>query len=159
MCSLFSTKNNVHNMKPVVTNGYLRKLASQYAWRYIGTWYSWGGDDPSSFDCSGLIVELLKAVGIFPRKYDITAQGIWNKFKSNKVDTPREGCLAFWHSATNRDEVIHIEYCIDEFHTIGASGGGSKTKTKEDAIRMNAFVKLRPIRKANLHGYIDVFQE
>jgi len=41
--------------------------------------------------------------------------------------------------------MTHVEFCIDELHTIGASGGGNRNLTQEDAIRTNAYVKVRPI--------------
>jgi hypothetical protein len=48
---------------------------------------------------------------------------------------------------------------ISARHTIGASGGGSATTTLEEAIRSNAFVKVRPL--AQRLGYIlrDPFEE
>ena len=123
-------------------------LAVDYAMKYVGTWYSWGGDDASGFDCSGLMIEVLKAVGLFPRKGDETAQGLYERFKDKVTQNPVEGCLVFYGRSTNR--ITHIELVVAIFggtvFTVGASGGGSKTKTKEDAIRDNAFVKVRPMR-------------
>jgi len=120
------------------------ELALKVAWIYVGKFYKWGGDDPSGFDCSGLCVEILKSVGLIPRKSDYTAQGLFNKFKSKEVLKPVQGCLIFWG---NSHGLTHVEFCIDSEHTIGASGGGSKTLTEADAIKHNAYVKVRPIRK------------
>jgi hypothetical protein len=47
--------------------------------------------------------------------------------------------------------------------SIGASGGGAKTLTERDAIRDNAFVKVRPINgpgaRTGFLGYKDPFAE
>jgi cell wall-associated NlpC family hydrolase len=120
-----------------------QESALKYAWRFVTTFYKWGGDDPSGFDCSGLCVEVLKSVGLLPRKYDTTAHGLFNKFKSKEVQSLSAGCLVFW----GWPKITHVELCINTWQTIGASGGGSKTLTEADAIRHNAYVKVRPIRE------------
>jgi cell wall-associated NlpC family hydrolase len=38
-----------------------RIVALEYAWTFLGTWYSWGGDDPSGIDCSGFTGEVMQA--------------------------------------------------------------------------------------------------
>jgi hypothetical protein len=40
---------------------------------------------------------------------------------------------------------VHVEIAVNKHLAIGASGGGSKTLTEADAIRHNAFIKMRPI--------------
>jgi len=123
------------------------KIAVLYAWEFVGTFYKWGGDDPSGFDCSGFVIEVLKSVGILPRRFDTTAHGLYKKFKNNTVVKPKAGDLVFWPKRTKPNEAGHIELCIDGLHTLGASGGGSKTLTPADAIRDNAFIKMRPIKR------------
>jgi len=127
-----------------------REIATMIAVHYIGTFYKWGGDDPSGFDCSGLVIELLKSVGKFPRKRDATALGLSQMYQ--KVGKPKEGCIVFYGNP-----ISHVEYCFNENLSIGASGGGSKTLTEEDAIRQNAFIKMRPIRKNEVTCYVDPF--
>lgn len=122
-------------------------IALKVAWKLVFTPYIWGGDDPNGFDCSGLCIEIGKSVGLFPRKYDNTAKEIFRKFADKEVSKPTAGCFVFWGNP-----IYHIEFCIDDKRTIGASGGGSKTLTKEDAMRQNAYVKVRPIRE----GYSKV---
>jgi len=121
----------------------LRKKAIKYLWHLLGAPYLWAGDSPlEGFDCSGLQIEVLQAVGILPHNFDSTAHDLYLKFIDYKVEKPYMGCLVFWF----RDgRAIHVEMLIDDSLVIGASGGGSSVKTLRDAIRQNAFVKMRPL--------------
>jgi len=135
-----------------------KDLMIDIAMRFLGKFYTWGGDDPSGFDCSGLVIECLKSIGFLPRKGDWTAQGLWNLFQDKKIDYPLGGCLVFWKN--NQGKIIHVEICLDNKLSIGASGGGSTTITLEDAIRQNAFIKIRPFSsRNNIAGFINLFQE
>ena len=123
------------------------ELAIDVAMSYQGTWYSWGGDDPSGFDCSGLCIEVLKSVGLLPRSGDWRAVELYDLFKSKATQDATPGCLVFRGSSTNK--IVHVEFVVAKIgsstFTIGASGGGSKTTSKEIAIKQNAFVKVRPL--------------
>lgn len=133
-----------------------RQLATKIAWHFLGTPYVWGGDDPmQGFDCSGFVIEILKSVGVLPRKGDWTANGLWQHFR--EAISVHEGSLVFWENKS-KSKMIHVEYCLDSKHSIGASGGGSSTWTVEDAIKRNAYVKIRPIRsRANIAGFVNPF--
>lgn len=121
----------------------MRATAIRYAWTFIGRPYRWGGDDPmAGFDCSGFVVEILKSVGILPPNADTTADGLARMFAHAKTDKPRAGCIVVWDKA---GQGIHTELMIDDYHTIGASGGGSATTTLDAAIVSNAFIKIRPV--------------
>lgn len=132
----------------------LRYIAVKRAWTLLDKRYTWGGDDSiAGFDCSGLVIELLKSVGRLPRKFDCRAKDLWVLFP--KVKTPRAGCLVFYGT----EEISHVEFCINRWLAIGASGGGSYVKTREDAIKYNAFIKLRPIKRdRRIIGYCDPFK-
>jgi len=135
-----------------------KEIALGYIWSFIGTWYKWGGDDPSAIDCSGLALEYLKSAGLVDRGVDMTAAGIWGSFKLKKVDKPYRGCLVFW--ANSEGKIIHVEVMLNDELAIGASGGGSKTLTVADAIRDNAFVKIRKAdTRKGIIGYIDPFKK
>lgn len=128
-----------------------RTIACMVAWQYLGNWYKWGGDDPSGFDCSGLVIEILKSVGVLMPGIDLTARDLFRNFR--KVSAPYMGTLVFYNTP-----ISHVEFCMDSVYAIGASGGGKKTLTVEDAIRDNAFIKIRPIiRQRVISGYADPF--
>jgi cell wall-associated NlpC family hydrolase len=122
-------------------------LASKVAWSFHGTFYSWGGDDPDAFDCSGYVMEILQSVGIVGSG-DLSADGLYHKLfslygKLPDTLTPCEGCIAFKFDQTGK--AIHVGYMASNFFVLHAAGGGSHIKTKEDAIKANAFIKLRPV--------------
>lgn len=121
-----------------------RQYIVRYATYFIGTWYSWGGDDPDAFDCSGFLSEVAQAGDIIGRKERLTAEGFRERFFNYKIPFLLPGTLVLFFDK-DKNRATHIELGIDNKHTIGASGGGSKTLTKEDAIRDNAFVKCRPV--------------
>jgi cell wall-associated NlpC family hydrolase len=136
----------------------MKDLAEKIAWSFLGKPYSWGGDDPmKGFDCSGFCIEILKSVGILPRKGDWTASGLYNRFSAYKVDKPHKGCLVFWGNSEGR--IIHVEYALNDYLCIGASGGGSRTITEQDAINQNAYIKIRPwATRKNVIGFVDPFK-
>jgi cell wall-associated NlpC family hydrolase len=122
----------------------MRKIASSLALHYVGLPYVWGGDDAiQGFDCSGFVIELLKSVGLYPRGSDTTAEGLFGYYKDKEVQDIKEGCLVFWATG---NKITHVEYVWKKKLTIGASGGNSKVKTRADAIKHNAYVKVRPLR-------------
>jgi cell wall-associated NlpC family hydrolase len=136
----------------------LKDIADKIAFSFLGKPYVWGGDDPvNGFDCSGFCIEILKSIGALPRQGDWTAEGLWNRLIAKQVSEPYGGCLVFWTGST--DKIIHVEYAINEELCIGASGGGSKTQSNQDAIDQNAYIKVRPWKtRKNVKGFIDPFK-
>ena len=126
--------------------------------------YLWGGGDPmAGFDCSGFCIEILKSVGILPRRGDWAARSLWRLFRGTDdanvipLDDMEEGCLVFWHSSSDHTRIIHIEYALNQDLTIGASGGGSANTDLAAAIQSNAYIKIRPVREERVHGLINPF--
>lgn len=118
-------------------------LMIQYALSFLGKPYHWGGKNPvSGLDCSGLVEEILKAVGM-----DIpgvqNAQAIFDHFKDDSVEKLSQGCLLFF-GASNQ-HITHTAFALNEFLMIEAGGGGHLTLTPQDAAAQGAFVRIRPI--------------
>lgn len=134
-----------------------RALAIEIAMHFLGLPYIWGGDDPiDGFDCSGFNIEILKSVGRLPRTGDWSARALYKLFKEKNTAYPAAGRLVFF--GTTEEDIYHVEFLINDHLTIGASGGGSKANTREDAIKQNAYVKIRPIKgRSNIFAYIDPF--
>jgi cell wall-associated NlpC family hydrolase len=139
-----------------------RKKFLETAIRFLDKPYIWGGDDPiKGFDCSGLVVECLQTCGRIEHKEDYSADGLYKKYRYNTVISIIPGCLIFWIDDTfGIDKAIHVEIFENQYYLIGASGGGSKTETIEEAIKKNAYVKSRPrnYRKGDTR-IIDPFQK
>lgn len=129
-----------------------RKVLEDYALSHLGLPYRWGGDDPiNGYDCSGLVIELLKSAGLLPNKFDTTAQGLYDRYRENCTSTPSFGALAFYGSTSG---ITHVSFCLNDSECIEAGGGGSRMKTRYDAAESNAFIRIRPIKyRHDVVGY------
>lgn len=112
---------------------------------YHGQWYRWGGDDPAGFDCSGLVVECLKAIGELAEAQDGSANDIWGMYRHKEIERPREGALVFYLDKNNR--AYHVGICLNEIYCLTADGGDETTTSVERAREQNAFIKIRKISK------------
>jgi len=123
----------------------VRKTLNNYISALLCVPYRWGGDNPvEGFDCSGLVVELLAAVGAIPHKTDMNAQSLYAKYKANKKLEPTWGCLSFYGKSLF--EITHVGFCLGNGLIVEAGGGGSKTLTKADAERQGAWIRIRPVQ-------------
>jgi cell wall-associated NlpC family hydrolase len=123
---------------------YLRTQAADYASRFIGTPYLWGGDDPmDGFDCSGLVLEVLQAHGVFERGRDYTAHGIREQLIGRGcpeiTGLGYAGCIVFWPGGNNR--MGHVAIMVDNEHIVHAAGGGSAVDSLDDAKKFNAYIR------------------
>lgn len=101
------------------------------AWVYLERPYIWGGNNPAGFDCSGLVIEALKSVGVLPRKGDWTAAGLFTRFGGIGQAAARPGDRVFWD-----EPIAHVEMIAHlgpPKLSIGASGGGSWALDVEQA--------------------------
>ena len=128
-----------------------RVILYDYAMRFVGLPYRWGGDDSvDGFDCSGLVLELLKSADCYPAGSDTTASGLYDLFAGLSAAEPRFGSLAFFGST----KVTHVGFCLNTTQMLEAGGGGSKTLTEADAAAQNAFIRVRPIKsRKDLVGF------
>lgn len=120
-------------------------LLIQYALRFVGVPYKWGGSNPiTGLDCSGFVQQILASAGIDPPG-DQTAQALYNYFcESGTFNTYSAGALAFYGQNVNK--IIHVGFMIDQYRIIEAGGGDSTTRTKEDAALKDAFVRVRLVK-------------
>ena len=136
---------------------FLRHEAVDYIKQWIGTPYQWAGQSFASFDCSGLIVEVLRSVGLITK--DLSANGLYKRFKEGReTPLPYPGCLVFWFYSSGRAK--HVAMIVNKDQIVDASGGGSKTKTRKDAIKHEAFVKIRRLNyRGTNYKIIDPFKD
>lgn len=123
------------------------KVLYDTAISFLGTPYKWGGASPmEGLDCSALVVEILKSVGLIYYSSDYSSQSLFNAFCKTwpQLISPQFGAIAFFGRSLS--SISHVSFCLDHYRIIEAGGGTSKTKTVEDAIRDEAFVRIRPIQ-------------
>ena len=121
----------------------------EYAKCFIGRPYIWGGDgsgkSDGGFDCSGLVVECLQAVGVLANGSDFTANALYNHLLSHGwVNVPRgletASDLCFW--GKSEAYITHVSIALGSRQHIEAGGGGSGSKT---AATSNGMVRVRPL--------------
>jgi cell wall-associated NlpC family hydrolase len=113
----------------------------------LNTPYKWGGDNPfNGFDCSGFVQEALSSIDLDP-PCDQTSDALYRYFKDplkGRQNTLQFGSLLFFGK---EEKITHVAIALNGVSMIEAGGGGSKTKTIDDAIRDKAYVRIRPIRR------------
>jgi cell wall-associated NlpC family hydrolase len=120
---------------------------TEYLKHFIGRPYIWSGDGTgpkhNGFDCSGLVLEGLWAMGLYTGS-DISAQGIYNffskKWKTRLPKNSKDGDLLFFGKSVK--SITHVAVALGNGLMIEAGGGGSKCDTASNS---TGFVRVRPI--------------
>lgn len=121
---------------------------TEYLMHFVGAPYVWGGDGSGKcgggFDCSGLVLEGLWALGLYCGA-DTTAQGLYKALKAiGWMDVPRhlesDGDVLFF----GKDEahITHTAVAIGDGLMIEAYGTSKCTS----ADKSTGKVHVRPIR-------------
>lgn len=115
------------------------------AMRYLGLPYRWGGSNPmTGFDCSGLVMECLKAHGLQAHGNDLNSQGLYNwAGVGGEFGKKGPGALAFF--GKSKTQISHIGIMIDDKLMIEAGGGNSEVTDLEAAKAKGACVRIRPV--------------
>lgn len=130
--------------------------------------YIWGGYSPiltnnselkqeTGLDCSGGVQILMESVGLDP-KGDQTANAYFQFFAAHddcvSVLEPEFGDLVFFGSD---DRVTHVAMAMNKNLMFEFGGGGSKTKTVNDAVRDQAYGRIRLIaNRRDLYAIIGI---
>ena len=138
-----------------------REAAIEHGLRFIGKPYYWGGQGPMGLDCSGLMVEIMRATDKIGRKDDYTASQLYMLFHSKLVPRPLAGpgMMAFFGGSI--DHITHVGMVVDVLEdstvlVLEAVGGGSGVDTEEEAQARDAMVTIRPMR-SDLVAVVDPF--
>lgn len=122
------------------------QLLRDYALRFVGLPYKWGGSHPlDGYDCSGLVQEILASAGEDPTG-DQSAQSLYDYYQNGKasIDKWGMGSLAFFGASVTK--ITHVAFCLDQYRMIEAGGGDQGVRFPEDAILRGAMVRVRLIR-------------
>ena len=108
-------------------------------------WYKWNSQTPAGSDCSGMIIEDLRAVGEIKGHEDYSAAALYRIYKEKKqlIPHPKEAALAFYFN--RRGECYHVTVCLDEEFCMTANRGGRHVTDPGTAAEYEAFVTIRPI--------------
>ena len=128
----------------------------QYLFHFIGSRYQWSGEGPYNvgFDCSGFVLEGLRAFGFWGMS-DASSQQIYDTFTKEKgLLTPTRmdvGDLVFF--GKDLKSITHIGVMINNYQYIEAGGGDSKSVDK-------GMVRVRPLTwRKDLVASIQIFKE
>lgn len=114
-----------------------------YATTWLGKPYIWGGDDFSGLDCSGFMIEIRCFVGMFKRRDDATADGLFREHvdKGQIINrlSREAGDFVFWFNDAGR--AIHTAILADIDVIIHAGGGGRPSTTVFKLIKENRFLR------------------
>jgi cell wall-associated NlpC family hydrolase len=133
----------------------IKELASRkrIVWKLmesmLNTPYRWGGDDPIyGWDCSGAVIEVLKAGGWLPPHIDMTAQGLFSRFEKFPRYRPENSeFLDLVFFGRSEDNITHVAISLGCGLLWEAGGGTSRTRSLAAAADRNAYIRIRPINR------------
>ncbi|WAS83373.1 MULTISPECIES: C40 family peptidase [unclassified Corallococcus] len=129
----------------------LAQMHAPYRWGAKGQRVS--ADSPRLFDCSGLVTWAFHQVGGKDWRMTHNTDRLWAECTPvASVADLQAGDLVLYGKAGDPDHVmVHVGAGV----VVGASRGGSKTLTLEDALRADAKVKAftRVVYRPNLLGF------
>jgi cell wall-associated NlpC family hydrolase len=111
------TSNSTVAEKPAVTSASKVQAIIDEAEKYIGSPYSWGGNTPAGFDCSGFTKYVFNNVGVsIPR----TAASQWDA--ATPVNSPSIGDLVFFETYKVGPSHVGIYLGNNKFISAAAQG-------------------------------------
>lgn len=116
-----------------------------YAMKFIGKPYIWGGNNAKGFDCSGLVIEVLQAFGILPQG-DWTADGLSKKLQALGYNVVNDYCAGDIVFFKNSSKYYHVAIMVNDFQYIEAGGGGSTCTNADNSTGM---IRLRTVKWRN----------
>ena len=90
--------------------------------RHLGARYVWGGQGPSTFDCSGFIHWVFTNAGIGWTHGRTTAQGYFNMSTPVSAENARSGDLVFFHGTHSGAFITHVGIYIGNGQMIHTGG-------------------------------------
>lgn len=126
------------------------KWLKKIALAQLGVPYIWGSQNPLiGFDCSGLVVFLLRTAMVIEGNADYTAQGLFDLLRRQNCTSEKSlGSLAFY--GLSEDTIRHVSFCIDDKWCVEAYGDNACQKLS-DAMswddNQGAYVRLSLINR------------
>ena len=135
----------------------LQLLTLQYALSFLGLPYIYGGNSAlNGFDCSGLVVEILKSDGKFPNNSDASSASLWKYLKNIGWGETLKHDFGNLYFYGTKSKINHVAYGIGDGKIIEAAGGDSTTTTRAKAAAKDANVRLRMFNyRADLVGILS----
>tara|TARA_B100001094_G_C18177106_1_gene798525 strand:+ start:2181 stop:2843 length:663 start_codon:yes stop_codon:yes gene_type:complete len=116
--------------------------------KYIGVPYLWGGDNPSAFDCSGLVQWTIKKTHniLIPRTTNLQYNK-WSNYFKNNLQQIKHGDIIYFKTYSS-NPVSHVGIYIGENSFIHSPNQNSNVMiSKIEGYWKNTFIGFLPIEK------------
>lgn len=125
------------------------KMLITYSLTFVGIPYLWGGESRElGYDCSGFVIEILKA-GKIDLPKDFTSHSLYNyllKSHQAQFSIAQPGALVFYGS---RKRITHVAFMIDYKRVIEAGSGDSSTVNRKIAEKQGASIRIKDLNHRN----------